>query len=221
MKVKYKKPYKKDLTGLKFNRLTVVSFSHSSKNNGSVWNCVCECGGTSAVTVSSLTKGYTKSCGCLHSERTSEVAKRHGMCETPIYQRWKSIKSRCKNLSDPVYGGGGVTYDPRWEVFENFYDDMGEGFLENLEIDRIDVNKGYSKENCRWITHNENNFNKNRQSNNTSGRTGVSFKKELGKYRAYITVDRKQINLGVFDEFEDAVTARESAEIEYYGYHRP
>lgn len=219
--MKEKKPYRNDLHGKKFNRLTVISFSHIDKNNGAIWNCECECGGTASVATSRLTKGYTKSCGCFRYEKISEVTDTHGMCGTQIYRRWAGIKTRCKNKENPTYGGKGTDYDPRWESFENFYEDMAEGFSEDLEIDRIDVTKGYYKDNCRWVTHNENNYNKNLQSNSTSGRTGVSLHKPIGKYRAYITVDGKQINLGLFENFEDAVKARAKAEIEIYGYNRP
>lgn len=215
-----KAAYKKDLHGLKFNRLLVQSFSHMSKNNGAMWECLCDCGNITTVSTSFITKGYTKSCGCLQREVTS-ANKIHGHHGTAFYRRWASIKARCKDLNDPVYGGKGISYDPRWEFFENFYEDMYEGFSEDLEIDRIDVTKGYFKENCRWITHNENNFNKNRQSNNSSGKTGISFREKYNNYRAYITVNRKQIHLGVFENYEDAVKAREVAEIEYYGYNRP
>lgn len=215
------KPYRNDLHGLKFNRLTVESFSHISKNNGAMWNCICDCGNTTTVSTSFIAKGYTKSCGCLQRENTSISSKKHGMLNAPIYNRWRSMKARCKDLDDPVYGGKGIGYDVRWELFENFYEDMLEGFSEELEIDRIDVTKGYCKENCRWVSHNENNYNKNKQSNNTSGKTGVNFREELNKFRAYITVEKKQIHLGVYDTFEEAVEARKEGELKYYGYYRP
>lgn len=212
--------FKKNLKGKTFNRLTVEGYSHTDKNNGSMWVCRCVCGNTSVVGTSQLTKGHIKSCGCLHSEASSALAK-HGMSGSPLYNRWKGLLTRCRDLTNPVYGGKGITYDPRWDDFVAFFEDMSEGFTEELEIDRIDVTKGYSKENCRWVTHSENNFNKNKQANNTSGKTGVSFKKESGKFRAYITVSRRQIFLGVFDTYEEAVAARQEAELAHYGYLRP
>lgn len=210
----------KDLKGLKFNRWLVVSISHKSKNNGWMWKCLCDCGNESTVGQAQLTGNHSKSCGCLRKEICSEN-KTHGMSNTPIYQRWVAMKTRCNNKENPTYGGKNIEYCTSWSSFENFYKDMGDSFHPELELDRIDVTLGYSKENCRWVNHNENNFNKNIQINNQTGKTGVSFREDLGKYRAYITVNRKQISLGVFDSFQEAVTARESAEIQYYGYNRP
>lgn len=220
METKEKLPYKNDLRGKVFHMLTVLEFSHMDKNNGAKWRCVCECGNESIVATSRLSKGHTKSCGCLRALEASKVVKTHGMSKDLIYRRWASMKRRCNNEEDAVYGGKGIGYDPSWEIFENFYADMGEGFSEDLEIDRIDVTKGYSKENCRWVTHNENNYNKNKQPNNTTGKTGVSLAQDGIKYRAYINVNRKQIHLGVYDSFGAAVEARKKGEIKYYGYHR-
>ena len=131
------------------------------------------------------------------------------------------MKQRCNDITDPVYGGKGVGYDPRWEDFMNFYNDMKDGFSPDLELDRIDVSKGYSKDNCRWTTHSENNYNKNIQNNNKSGKTGVCWHSQTGKYRAYITQRGKQTSLGLHDTLESAIAARKNAEILVYGYNRP
>lgn len=216
-----KKPYRKDMHGVRNGRLVVVGFSHIDPNNGAVWDCKCDCGRYTKVSVSRLREGFTESCGCIRLERATQASTRHGGSGTALYARWRAMMGRCRNKKNPTYGGKGIGYDPRWESFENFYEDMHEGFSPELEIDRIDVTKGYSKENCRWVNHNENNFNKNIQPNNTSGKTGVSIHKPTGKFRAYITVNRKQINLGLYEHFEDAVSARVAAELEIYGYTRP
>lgn len=220
MGLKEKTPYRNDLKGKVFHMLTVLEYSHMDKNNGAHWKCICECGNESIVATSRLSKGHTKSCGCLRALEILKATKTHGKSKDPIYRRWASMKRRCNNEENMVYGGKGISYDPRWELFENFYEDMAEGFSEELEIDRIDVKKGYYKENCRWVTHNENNYNKNKQPNNTSGKTGVCLTRNGSKYRAYIMVNRKQIALGIYVSFEEAVEARKRGEIKYYGYHR-
>lgn len=212
-----------DLIGKTFERLTVIKRDGSNKSRGAVWLCSCSCGNTTRVCSNALVKNRTKSCGCLQKEITSNRAT-HRLTNSVIYRRWASMKARCNNPNTTnyeIYGGRGITYDPSWENFLNFYVDMKDTFEEMLELDRKDVNKNYSKENCRWVTHNENNYNKTRQSNNSSGKTGVSFKKSIDKWFAYITVNGKQISLGLHDIFEDAVTARKNAELEYYGYGRP
>ena len=61
---------------------------------------------------------------------------------------------RCNNPKDTTfknYGGRGIKYDPKWRVFEWFYEDMKEWYSDDLTIDRIYVEWGYSKENCRWV----------------------------------------------------------------------
>jgi hypothetical protein len=185
-----------------------------------MWNCLCDCGVNSIVGAAQLSRGWIKSCGCLRREKLDKATKTHGMHRSTIYRRWTGMKSRCKDVKNPVYGKKGITYDSNWEKFENFYEDMAEGFEEHLELDRIDVRGDYCKSNCRWVTHNENNYNKNIQPNNISGKTGVNLRKDTGMYRAYITVDRKQRGLGEFKTFEEAVIAREAAEMEIYGYKR-
>lgn len=212
--------YRIDLKGQAFGRLMVQDFSHIDKNNGAMWICRCICGKESLVGVSQLRGGHILSCGCLRNEAVAALAK-HGMCGTPLYQRWKSLRARCQDINNQTYGAKGITWDSSWDDFNVFYSDMAEGFSEDLELDRIDVTKGYSRDNCRWTTHAENNYNKNKQSNNVTGKTGVSFRKDQNKFRAYITVDKVQIALGVFEIYEEAVSVRREAEIKYYGYYRP
>jgi hypothetical protein len=145
-----------DLTGHKYNLLTVVEFSHKIGYK-LYWKCVCECGGQTIVQTSNLRKGNVKSCGCLKilaSIRNAKATATHNMSKTPEWKTWKSLRSRCKDKNNPDYGGRGISYTPRWEVFLNFLEDMG--FRpEGASLDRIDPNGNYCKENCRWATHKE------------------------------------------------------------------
>lgn len=68
------------------------------------------------------------------------------------------MKTRCNNVKHrayPRYGGRGITYDTAWEKFENFYRDMGPKPHPKMELERIDNEKNYCKENCRWATKKE------------------------------------------------------------------
>lgn len=147
-----------DITGQKFSRLTVVDFSHLNKHKSAVWNCICDCGTKKQINGTSLRKGYIKSCGCLRDEVAKVFHKTHGMVKTNPYYTWAGMKHRCnKETSNKwkSYGGRGITYDPKWETFEGFLEDMGESWQEGLSIDRIDVNGNYCKENCKWSTRKE------------------------------------------------------------------
>lgn len=88
----------------------------------------------------------------------------HGMSGTPIYECWHHMKQRCNGTTNKNanknYHDRGIGYDPRWNKFESFYEDMSEGYSKGLDLDRIDNNKGYSKENCRWISRKQNSRNK-------------------------------------------------------------
>lgn len=82
---------------------------------------------------------------------------KHGLYGTRAYWAWSQMKKRCDNKKEMFYnyyGGRGITYNPEWKHFEKFYKDMGD-CPDNLELDRIDSNGNYCKENCRWTTRHQ------------------------------------------------------------------
>lgn len=84
-----------------------------------------------------------------------------GKNKTRTYRIWANIKQRCLNPSNPRYadyGGRGITLCKRWYLFENFFADIGEA-PEDMTIDRINNDKGYSPKNIRWVTRADNNRN--------------------------------------------------------------
>lgn len=90
---------------------------------------------------------------------------------------------------------------------------------EGMQIDHINHNRSDNRmENLRLVTHIENGMNQSRSVRNKSGVTGVSWQNRDKKWRSVISKDRKVIILGYFNNFDDAVATRLSAEIEF-GYH--
>lgn len=153
-----------DLTGQKFGRLTVIDLAHTYEMGRAKWNCVCECGGKSTPLGHALRHGRTKSCGCLAKEMSRIRRLTHGMEKTRQYKIWVGMRNRCRNPKTSyyhIYGGKGITVCKEWESFEKFWEDMKEGYSDELSIDRVDSNGNYCKENCRWATPKEQGKNKN------------------------------------------------------------
>ena len=77
------------------------------------------------------------------------------------------------------------------------------------------------KVNLRICSTRENVINCKLSKNNTTGFRGVSFRADLDKYRAYLMVNRKQVNFGLYDNLEDAMKARLQGEQKYFGKYAP
>lgn len=123
-------------------------------------DCICDCGEEHQVKVEDFR--YTKSCGCARKEFASRLNKKHGMSNSKEYNAWDSMKDRCLKEHHPAYkyyGGRGISISPEWMQFEKFYADMGEA-PDGSTLDRIDVDEGYCKENCRWVDYKTQNNNK-------------------------------------------------------------
>jgi len=140
----------------------------------------------------------------------------HGMAGTSTYNTWIAMKARCDKETDKEYknyGCRGISYCKEWSKFQNFYADMGER-PKGLQLDRIDNDGNYCKENCRWIAPNINVANTRVKAK--SKLKGVY--KQGNKYLAAITINRKFITIGRFFCPVLAAAAFENKHKEVYGF---
>ena len=169
-----------DLTEVRVGRLT-VKYKLPEKGKNSKWFCICDCGKETIVYKTNLMKENTRSCGCLSIE-TKKSNITHGKSHTAEYRIWLAMKRRCDTPSVKMwhrYGGRGIKVCDRWKNdFSNFLLDMGKRPSKKHSIDRIDIDKDYSPDNCRWATTIE-------QANNKSSNgvvNGISYSEAASIY---------------------------------------
>lgn len=173
-------PQSKDITGLKFNRLTAIKFVEKVKNRIEVWLFRCDCGKELTMRKPYITSGAVKSCGCYRLEQVSKAIKTHGLTRHPLWSVWMGVKARCYNPNSHEYkryGGIGVVMCDEWlNDFKRFYDwCMENGWAKGMHIDKdiLSKKKGlktpiYSPATCCIITPKEN-------SNNTKWNRNIEY----------------------------------------------
>ena len=174
---------RKDIIGQRFGKLKVVSFAYTRKGNGrsyhSYYNCICDCGKSCVIDGLKLRSGHTQSCGCYRHERQIEANTKHKGRYTRLYIVWCNMKGRCYNPNNKRYanyGARGITVCEEWR--ENFgaFKEWAEknGYKVDAKrgentIDRINNDKDYCPENCRWVSNKQ-------QANNKSTNIFITYK---------------------------------------------
>lgn len=213
------KAIQNDYIGQKFNRLTITGeapckvFPTGRKTQV---EAVCECGNTGVYVLATLKNGNTKSCGCYNKDRITS----HGMYNTRQYQTWADMKTRCDNVNHkwyPEYGGRGITYIESWSSFENFWEDMRDGYEDHLTIDRIDNDLGYYKENCRWAEPKYQSHNQRKSKGSKNKYLGVRVDDKCDSIGARIKQEGRNVYLGSYLTEEIAAKAYDDASEIIYG----
>ena len=160
-----------DITGDKYGRLSPLKRVENDKYGKAMWLCACECGKEVVRNTAELRRGKVTSCGCARSK--------HGMSNHRFHKIWGMMKQRCDSPKTEFYycyGGRGINYQESWSKFENFYDDMFHSYKDGLSLERVDVLKGYTKDNCTWIPLAMQARNTRARVSNKTGVCGLSLK---------------------------------------------
>ena len=213
-----KKSKKQDHIGLKFGRLLITKelepyIDPKSHKKIPMVECKCDCGNNLVVRLNALVSKNTQSCGCLATERQKEFATKHNYCGHLLYDVWSNMKDRCYNKNNrryKHYGGKGVKVCKEWindpKTFIEWA--LENDWYQGSYLDRRSNDGNYIPENCRFIDIHKSNQNTSLlRANNTSGFRGVCFDKARDKWISRIDVNGKTVNLGRFDNVEDAAKA--------------
>lgn len=173
----------------------------------------CYCGKEFKTQITSVNSGNTKSCGCYNIYQIKKTKTTHGKSNHILIYILSDMKRRCNNPKHHQYhdyGGRGITICEEWKNdFMSFYNwAMSNGYEKGLSIDRIDNDKGYSPDNCRWTTRNIQARNTRRIIKaNKSGYRGVSKSSKGNKWIASIGINNKSKYIGIFETPLEAAKA--------------
>ncbi|MDD4515662.1 hypothetical protein [Massilibacteroides sp.] len=146
--------------------------------------CKCECGKEVKVLLPHLIRGRIISCGCSYKIRDNES-------HTRLYKSWHAMMTRCKEnyFASHIYFKRGIDVSDEFQDYRKFKKwALENGYKDNLQLDRIDNYKGYSRDNCRFVTALENR-------NNSRNTFYVTYKNR------YISFSLLLIELGLKEHY--------------------
>lgn len=217
--------------GKKFNKLTIIEYSHYKKGMGHYYKCECDCGNFTIVRINDLRrepKGRdkpTQSCGkCPKNkyELIKETVIGYDSKNEPFLLDLEDyVKYKIYNYIWIVNQTGYVVTSKNkrnqsislHRLIMNIEEDI------DMKVDHINTHRKFDnrKQNLRVVTTQQNTFNSQIYSNNTTGVKGVYYSKHLEKWYARIRVNYEHIHLGTFDSFDEAVEDRKCGEEKYFG----
>lgn len=208
----------KDLTGQRFGKLVVLNIIEERRNLKILWECICDCGNKIIVTGQDLKRGHSKSCGCLLKNNKYEIKDNYAIGYTNKEEEFLIDIEDLENVKQ-------YTWLKKRDYIQSQDKNHNNIFLhrlimkakENEIVDHINHNPSDNRKiNLRLCNSSENQMNKKIQSNNKSGITGVFWDTKRNAWKSSITINKKRIDLGWFDNFNDAVQIRKKAELKYF-----
>lgn len=227
-----------DLSGQRFGRLTVMGRAYDyispTGRPDPQWECECDCGGKLVVRGCHLRNGHTKSCGCYQLKRAAETQKKFNLFRVEgeaVYVKLSNSEKEMVTDLD-VWEGGAKKYcwalepsgyasaciDTR-RVTRRFHVYAFPDCPPGMVRDHIDGNRlNNTRKNIRFVRPADNSKNCDTKGWGISGRRGIAW--TGSRWLVTITVDKITIKIGYFSDLQEAIAAREAAEIKYFGEYR-